>query len=182
MKQAVFKTKVNPAKREIVAQLGAKVESAKGIIFTDFGGLSVAEINKLRTAFFDAGQVEYIVSKNTLFKIILRDKGFPNIDGVLVGNTAIAIGYDDPVKPIKIISDFAKDMNGKPVFKGGFVDGEWYPSEQLEVLKDLPPREQLIAMVISGLASPLSGFIGVLNEVLRSFIGVIDAIIEKREG
>lgn len=179
-----YETKANPKKKEAVTRLEETFDRADGIIFTDFTGLSVAKVNELRTKFFEAGEVDYVVAKNTLIRLALGKKGLDkeseSLDSVLSGPTGMAIGYDDSVKPVKIIADFAKE-HGKPVFKGGIVDGDYYSPEEIDRLKNLPPMEVLYAQVVGGIANPLGGFVGVLNETVRSFVGVIDAIIEKKK-
>lgn len=180
-----YQTKASPWKKEAVKRLEETVEKAEGIIFTDFTGLSVAEINKLRSRFFEGGDVEYQVTKNTLVKLALDNGGYSEtkekLGPVLRGPTAMAIGYDDPIRPIKLIADFARENNGKPVFKGGLVEGTFYTSEDILKLKDLPPVDILRAQVLAAMVSPMSGMIGVMQETLRSFVGVLDAIIEKKK-
>ncbi|HEB84361.1 MAG TPA: 50S ribosomal protein L10 [Bacteroidetes bacterium] len=175
-----METKVNEAKREKVAKLQEKLSKAESIYFTDFTGLTVAKMDELRSKFFEAGDVEFLVAKNTLIEIALGDKKVDAVEEVLRGPTGLALGYRDPVAPVRVIADFAK-ANEKPVFKGGLLEGEFYDKVQVDRLKDLPPVEQLRAMVVGAIASPLSGFVGVLNETLRSFVGVLDAIIEKKK-
>ena len=135
-----YETKANPAKKDKVAKLEETVGKANGIIFTDFTGLTVAEINNLRTRFFESGNAEYIVAKNTLARLALTKKGYEakmdQIDESLQGPTGMAIGFDDPMLPLKLIAGFAKETNDKPKFKGGVVDGEYYNVEQLQQLKE----------------------------------------------
>ena len=174
-----LETKISQSNRDMVTHLEEKIEGAQGIFFTDFTGLSVAEMNVLRGKFFEAGDVEYVVAKNTLMSIALKNKGFTGLDDTLRGPTALAIGYKDPVVPAKLIADFARKYK-KPTFKGGLIDGEFYDEARIETLKNLPSREQLVAQIVGAVASPLSGIVGVLNETVRSFLGVLDAIIEKK--
>lgn len=173
--------KANPAKKTVIDTLESKIQNAQSIVFADFKGLSVAQMNQLRSNFFKAGDIEFYVSKNTLIRIALKQAGHEDYKDVLRGNTGLALSYDDPIKTIKVIADFAKDTNGKPVFKGGIVDGAFCTPEEIEELKKIPPKDQLIALVIGNMTSPLSGFVGVLNEIVRSFVGVIDAIIEQKK-
>ncbi len=181
-----YETIPNPEKKETVAQLEEIVAKAEGIIFTDFSGLSVAQINDLRSRFFNAGETNLLVAKNTLTKIALSNRGYENLleqlIPVLKGPTAMALGFNDPVRPVKVIADFQKDLKiEKPAFKGGIVDGEFYGPEDIDKLKDIPPVEQLYAYIVGGISSPLTEFVGVLNETVRSFVGVLDAVIQKKQ-
>lgn len=180
-----YEAKINPANREVVAMLEEKLSKAQGIYFTDFKGLTVAEMNRLRSSFFKVGNMDYIVSKNTLMRIALGQAGLTDMeaefDETLVGPTGLVIGYDDPIGPIKTLSDFAKTANGRPEFKGGIVDGEFVNVEAIQQLKDIPPVEQLYAEIVGSISSPLQGFVNLVNEVLRTFVAVIDAIIEQKK-
>lgn len=178
-----IEAKVNPAKQKAVADLEEKIGRAQGIYFTEFSGLTVAQMNELRGKFFEAGDVEFLVAKNTLINIALKNKGVEGYDAdSLAGPTGMALGYGDAVVPAKVIADFAKkNEKKKPVFKGGFVDGEYFDSERVKLITDLPPIEQIYASIIGGVQKPLSDFVGVLHETVRSFVGVIDAIIQKKQ-
>jgi len=52
---------------------------------------------------------EYLVAKNRLFKIALKESGVEdNFDEILEGTTAFAFGYNDPVAPAKAVFDLSK--------------------------------------------------------------------------
>ena len=176
-----IEAKANPAKREKVAILEEKIDRAQAIIFADYRGLTVAQINDLRRKFFQTGNSEFVVAKNTLMRIALKNKGIELEEMAgLKGPTGIGFGYDDPVAPAKTIADYAK-TNNKLVLKSGLVDGQFYGLEQVTKLADVPPVEQLYASIVGSIASPLGNFVGVLNETVRSFVAVIDAIIQQKQ-
>ncbi|MFH0883380.1 MAG: 50S ribosomal protein L10 [bacterium] len=178
-----IEARANAAKKEAVAVLEEKIGRAQGLYFTDFSGLTVAQINELRGRFFETGNSEFVVAKNTLINIALHNKGIENVSAeALEGSTAMAIGYEDPVIPAKVVAEFAKKNEKKrPLFKGGFVDGVFYDSEKVKVITELPPIEQIYASIVGSIQAPLANFVGVLHEILRSFVGVIDAIIQKKQ-
>ncbi len=182
-----IEAKANKEKQVKVAALEEKLRDLEGgIVFTDFSGLTVSEINDLRGKFHQASEVEYVVAKNTLIRIALKNLGHDIADdGVLRGNTGMAIGISDPVAPAKLIADFVKEHKDnkkeKPAFKGALVDGEFYDVEKVKALAALPPVEQIYASIVGSVSSPLSNFVGLLNEIPRSFVAVLDAIIEKKK-
>jgi len=178
-----IEAKANQAKRAAVEALEEKIGRAQGLYFTDFSGLSVAQVNELRGKFFETGNSEFVVAKNTLINIALKNKGIEGVDvASLSGPTGMALGYEDPVVPAKVVAEFAKKNDKKkPVFKGGFVDGEFFDGEKVKVITELPPIEQIYASIVGSIQAPLSNFVGVLHETLRSFVGVIDAIIQKKQ-
>jgi large subunit ribosomal protein L10 len=98
-----------------VKELTEKLEKAKAIYFTDYIGLDVGSITELRSEFYQ-NSVEYYVAKNTLLKIAAEKNNIKGLDEFLLGPTAIAISYDDPTSPAKIIKEFAKKFE-KPTVK-----------------------------------------------------------------
>jgi large subunit ribosomal protein L10 len=98
----------------------------------------------------------------------------------LEGPNAIAIGYDDPTLPAKIISEFAKEFE-KPVIKSCVFDGEVYIGADAERTKDFPSKPQIRSEVMGTMMAPLSGIVGVFSRVMGDFLAVLDAYIQKRQ-
>jgi large subunit ribosomal protein L7/L12 len=79
-----------------------------------------------------------------------------------------------------MLSDFNREFT-RPVLKGCLMEGRFYGQEAVEKLKSVPPREVLLAQVVGAIASPLSGFVFVINEILRSFVSVLDSLAQQAE-
>jgi large subunit ribosomal protein L10 len=75
--------------------------------------------------------------------------------------------------------DFAQE-NEKLQIKSCIFEGRFFAPENIKIIKDLPPREQIIAELVGQIQSPLSGFVGVLNETIRGFLCLLDAIIQQK--
>ncbi len=161
-----------------VEDLTKKLEQAKAIYFTDYIGLDVSRITQLRSDFFNSS-VEYYVAKNTLLKIAADNNKIEGLDKYLSGPTAIAISYDDPTAPAKIIKEFAKKFE-KPTVKGILFDGDVLDGSQFASIADLPSKEQLIATLASTLQSPLVKLAGVLNATMSSLVNVLNSLKEKK--
>ena len=99
---------VTSAKIAAVAELKEKLSASKGVVLTDYRGLTVAQDTKLRSKLREAG-VEYRVVKNTMTRIAANEIGIDGLDSYLEGPTAIAISETDPVAPAKIIAEFVKE-------------------------------------------------------------------------
>ena len=152
---------------------------AVSAVLTDYRGLNVTEATQLRKELREAG-VEYRVLKNTLTRLAVDKVGFSDLKKDLVGPTAIAFSYDDPVAPAKILTKFAK-AHKKLELKAGVVEGKIIDVAAITALADLPSREVLLAQVLAGFQGPISGFVNVLQGNLRNFACVINAIKEQRE-
>ena len=90
-----------------VAEIKENLSRSQGAVLADYRGLNVKQVTELRRQLREAG-VEYKVVKNTLTIIAAKELGLDDLSQYLVGPTAIAFGYEDPVAPAKVLSDFAK--------------------------------------------------------------------------
>lgn len=156
------------------------INGSNSIFLADFSGLDVKKMNTLRDKFHQ-NSVEIRVIKNTLAKIALHNAGIQDLDSFLNGQNAFAFGHDDPAAPARILFDFAKEYD-TPKIRGGIFEGRLIGPDKINVIRNLPSKEQILAQIVSQIQAPVSTFIGVLNEILRSFVGVIDAVIEKKSG
>ena len=142
------------AKIEQVAELAEKIRKAQSVVLVDYQGITVNEETELRKKVREAG-AEYLVAKNRLFKIALKD----SFDDLLEGTTAFAFGYADPVAPAKLVFDLAKDKAKakKDVFKikGGLLTGKRVEATEVEALAKLPSRDQLLSMLLNSMLGPI---------------------------
>lgn len=171
-----------PEKISRVKEITESLTDAKSVFLTDFTGLSVEEITELRREFRKA-DVTYLVVKNTLAQRSCQEVGLDSMVPFLYGPTGLAIANSDPVAPVRIIADFLKAHKGKekPEIKGAVLEGQVLDAAQTEALKDIPPREILLAQVCGGIGAPLTGFVGSLNAILSQFVYALNAIKDKKE-
>ena len=165
-------------KEQLVRELKDKIEGASALYYTDFSGLNVKRMTELRRRFRRAG-VEYVVIKNTLALRAVNESGLAGER--LRGPTGVVVG-PDPVAAAKVLSDFARENDQKPVVKGGMLDGRPIGVDQVKQLADLPSREQMLAELAGGLQAPLAAFAGAMNGLLYMFVGALDALASQREG
>ena len=156
-----------------VKELSVKLDKAKAIYFTDYLGLDVVSVTKLRKNFVEK-DVEFTVAKNTLIKLAAKEVGISGVDEFLEGPTAIAFGYDDPTSPARVIKEFLKDFD-KPSVKGMIFDGEIFTSDQFDKIANLPSKEQLLSKLVGMLNSPMSKLSSVLNS---SVSGLLDRLTQ----
>jgi len=173
-----------PEKEAAVAELKEKLGRAKSVVLVNNRGLSVAQVTKLRKKSREAG-VEYRVAKNTLMRIAAQESGvagLADISSLLEGPTTFAFGYEDPVAPAKVISNFIKEGKIATLeVKGGWLEGRVLTPGDIKALADLPSREVLLAQVLGGMQAPMYGFAGSLAAVLRQFAYAVEALRQQRE-
>jgi large subunit ribosomal protein L10 len=169
-----------PNKKNIeqVTELTEKLEKAKSIYFTDYIGLNVGDITKLRSEFYE-NSIEYYVAKNTLLKIAADNNKIEGLEEFLTGPTAIAISYDEPTAPAKIIKDFAKKYK-KPSVKGILCDGDVLDGSKFKSIADMPSREQLISMFACSIQSPMVKLAGTLNATMSNLVNVLNSLKDQK--
>ena len=170
--------KVLEEKKQLVADLTAKLKNAAAGVLVDYQGINVEQDTKMRTELREAG-VDYFVFKNTLARLAVTEAGFEKLLPVLVKMTAIAVSEKDPVAPAKILTTYADKI---PTFniKAGFVDGGVIDVAGVSQLATLPSREELVAKMLGSLQAPIYGIVSVLNGNLRGLACVLQAIHDQK--
>ncbi len=167
-------------KETFVTELKERLEKAPVLYLTDFTGLNVHAMTKLRSSLRKTG-AEYVVVKNRLAQRVFAEvEGMPDISESLVGPTGFVFGYDDAAAAAKALSDFAKDHDKKPAFKLGVMENKILQPEQVEKIASLPPREVLLSQLAGALEAPMSMFATALEAKLQETAGLFDALKEKR--
>lgn len=171
----------NQKNKDNLTELKEKVAKAKSMTFVDYMGLKANDFNNFRSKVReDAG--ESVIARNTLVKIALNEEGYTNeeIDTLLKGPTAVIFSYEDPIATIRTIYKTSKELE-LPKVKFALVEGTYATSEEVQVLSELPSKEELIAKVVGGLKSPLSGIVNVLGGTQRQFVTVLSEIAKSKE-
>ena len=163
-----------PNKKNIqnVEVLVDKISKAKSIYFTDYLGLSVADITKLRREFF-LKDVEYIVVKNSLLKIASEKNKISLNDDLFIGSTAIAISYEEPVSAAKVIMDFSEEYE-LPKVKGILFEGESLPGEEFKRIASLPSKEESLTQFMFMVKSPMRDLALLLKSQITSFVNLLN--------
>ena len=165
-------------KIKAVKDIKDRFERSKVAILTDYKGLTMSQMSKLRKNLrpMDA---EFKVFKNTLISRAVKDKSYDGIDLLLTGATAILFGYKDQVAPAKILSAFIKE-NEKPAVKGGLLDGKLVDPRIISALAKLPSREVLLGRVMGTMKAPITNFVLDCKGILSKFVFALSAIRDKK--
>ncbi|MBI1333120.1 MAG: 50S ribosomal protein L10 [Armatimonadetes bacterium] len=167
-------------KAQVIEQAKEWYSKSAGIIFADYRGLSVKEMQGLRSNLRKTGGEIHVI-KNTLFRIAAGEdvNAFP--DEFHNGTTAYAYVFEDEAGCAKTLLDFAKSSK-KLVVKGGYFGGKTMTANQVEALSKLPPRDVLIAQVIGTIAAPLSQLASTVEAIYAQPIRTIYAVADKANG
>ena len=165
--------KVLEAKKATVSALSEQIKGASAGVFVDYKGITVAQDTELRNQFREAG-VEYTVVKNTLLRFAVDKCNLNEFDSVLNGTTSLATTEGDPIAPIRIVSEFAKKMNGKFEVKGGFMEGKVLPMADIDEIAQLPGKDALYSKVLGTMLAPITSLAVVLGQILEQKGGSLE--------
>ena len=167
-------------KERVVAELTDRLREAETLLVADYRGLSVTEIDTLRTELLQHG-ASFRVVKNTLTRRAAEAAGAEALLTLVDGPTAIAFleSDGDPLAVAKALSDVARTGRVLTI-RGGVLDGAAITADEVEALAKLPPADVLRAQLVGALAGPLQ-VVGLFAAPLRDFVGVLDARIRQLE-
>jgi large subunit ribosomal protein L10 len=165
-------------KAGLIEEIKAQATTASIAVVTDFKGMSVEELTRLRVKLREVGG-GYLVVKNTLARIAFTGSAHASIKDKFKENCAIALGFDDPVPVAKAVSDFAKTSKVFAV-RHGSLHGKALSAAEVDELARLPGREALLARMLGTMNAVPTGFVSLLANVPRSLLNVLKALEEKK--
>ena len=166
------------------AEKSRTIEQAKewysqsaGVVFADYKGLKVKELQELRANLRSKGG-EIHVLKNTLFRIAAGDDVAKLPADLHNGTTAFTFVFENEAEVAKALLDYAKSSK-KLVVKGAFFGGKSFTAPEVQTLSELPPKDVLISMVIGLIAAPISNLVGTVEALYADPIRTIGAVADK---
>jgi large subunit ribosomal protein L10 len=168
-------------KQRVVAELAERLRGAQTLMVADYRGLTMTQIDELRTRLLEAG-ARFTVVKNTLTRLAAEEAGTKDVLELIEGPTAIAFleADGDPVAVAKVLNETAR-AHDVLVIRGGILDGAVVGDADIKQLATLPPAEVLQAQLVGAVAGPLTMVVGLFTAPLRDLVGVIDARIRQLE-
>lgn len=162
-------------KEAFVADFREKAEQCSAMYLTDFTGLDVKAMTILRGRLKAAG-CEYVVVKNRLAKRALDEAGMTGLLDSLIGPTGAVFTSNGVVEAAKSVAEFAKEHDGKPVFKSGVMEGKMLEPAAVARLAELPSRDALLSMLAGVLAGPTAALASALEAKKVEMAGLFEAL------
>ncbi len=150
-------------------------------ILTDYRGLSAPEMTDLRRRLREQG-IEYRVIKNTLARFAAEGASKDELASFFEGQTAIAFGYGDIAESARALADYIRNSKATLNIKGGFLSDRLLTSEEVMTLSTLPSREILLAKTVGGMQAPIITLLSHLATPMRGFINLLQARMQQLEG
>jgi large subunit ribosomal protein L10 len=169
-------------KEQVVEELAARLKAADTLLVADYRGLTMPQIDDLRTRLLESG-ARFTVVKNTLTRRAAEAAGTEGLLTLLDGPSAIAFlaADGDMLAAAKALADSARETNVLEI-RGGILQGRAVTAAEVETLAKLPPEDVLRGQVLGAIVAPLTALAGLLNAPLQNLRGLIDARIEQLGG
>jgi len=166
-------------KKSQVTKLVKWLKDADSVVAADVNTLKVADITRLRADIRKEGG-GMVVAKNRLIRRALQEAGYPALDDILKGPTALAFGIGDPSVPAKKILELAKE-NETIAVKGGVLEGSVLDVKGVQFLATMPGRPELLSRLVGSLNSPIQKLVFALNQTRSKVVYALDAHRRKLE-
>ena len=165
-------------KQDKVSQIKENIDKASVAIVTEYKGYSVEEITNLRRA-LQKEDGDYMVTKNTLAKLAIKDTPYEVLAETLKGPIAIAFGFSDQVAPAKALSKFIKDTKKGEILAAA-MDGKLLSAAEAKALATIPSKEEIYAKMLGCVNSPATGIVGSINAVMASLTRAVAAVRDQK--
>lgn len=156
--------KILEQKKAVVEALAEDMSKAASAVLVKYEGITVEDDTKMRAA-LRAANVKYSVIKNTLISKACDKAGFEALKPQLEGMNALAISFDDPIAPAKILKEYAEKVETFEI-RGGLLDNAVVDVATVNELADIPPKDVLVAKLLGSIQSPLYKFAYVLQAIV----------------
>ena len=164
-------------KVELLELYRNEVQRSSAIVFTNYRGLTVAQLQSLRTKLRGA-DTNLMVVKNTLLGIALREHELPQPDSLLVGPNAVAFVGEDIGSGVTALIDWIKAERAGEI-TGALLGSSVLDANGAEALADLPSKAEVLALVLGAINAPASNLARILNAPSASLARVINAHAEQ---
>jgi large subunit ribosomal protein L10 len=169
--------KTRAQKEQDLQELSDRMKSAKSVVFTDYRGTTVKNIDAFRRALSKEGVVSKVY-KVSLVKKAMEANGIDATALDYKTPVILSLSEEDEVAPARIIKELSKEIKTLGILSGVF-DGKFASREQVMVLADLPGKDELRAKLVGTINAPVSGFVNVLAGNIRGLINVLNAAAQK---
>jgi len=166
-------------KTNLVSELNETFSKAKFAVVTDYRGLKVTELEKLRQALREQ-DAQFQIAKNTLLRLAVKGTEYEGLTDSFTGTTAVAFSFEEPVGPAKAIAAFSKEYEALQI-RSAALEGSILSAADVTALSKLPGKEELLGKLLGTMAAVPTGLVRVLNGVPAKLVYGLQAIKEQKE-
>ena len=162
------------AKAGQISDVQDKLKTVKMAILTEYRGLTVGQMARLRREISDASG-EYKVIKNTMARLALKDGGFSSLEHLLKGPNGWVFSHEDPVSLSKVVVKFSEQHEMLKI-KGGVLEGEFLEPAKVKDLAKMPSRPELQAKLLALFQAPATQLVRVIQEPGASMARLLETV------
>ncbi len=162
-----------------VSELNATFTQAKFAVAAEYRGLKVSEIEQLRAS-LRKEDAQFLVAKNTLLRLAVKETEYEKLTDDFTGTTAIAFGFEDPVGPAKALAEFMKEFEALQI-RSAIYEGQLLSSDDVVALSKLPSKDELLGKLCGVLAAVPTKLVRTLNAAPSNLVYALQAIKEQKE-
>ncbi len=167
-------------REKMIGEVKTRLKDTQGCFFITFNKIGAFPLNILRNDLKNT-QASIFVTKNSLLRRAFEQLKCPDLNEFVTSETGLIFAYGEDVAGVcKTLVDFAKE-NEALELKGGVINDKKISSQELKNIAKLPSREILLGMVVSGIASPITGFLNSLNQIILKFVWVVEEIKKTKD-
>src|SRR5436309_8428076 len=167
-------------KAAVISEFSEGIGQATNAFLIDFKGITVPQVTELRKQVRESGS-SYVVIKNTLALIAVKDSPLTQIKEQFSGMTAVAYNTTDAVILAKALTKFAKDVPAVQ-FKGALLNGQIVPATEIQNIANLPSREELVSKLLYLMQHPIRGLVTVLQANIRNLAVDLGQVAKQKGG
>ena len=170
---------IQAEKAATVAEVHEKLKAAKVAIVTEYRGLTVAQMTRLRREMRQAAG-EYHVIKNTMARRALEDTAYGDLGRLLDGPNGWVFGFEDPVLVSKTLIKFI-EQNEKLTIKGALFEGEFMDQARVKVLSQMPSKPELQAKLLALMQAPATQLVRLMQEPAAMMARLLESVRKQKE-
>ncbi len=165
-------------KSEILASYRELVKNSSVLVFTNYRGTKVKQINSLRARMKEYG-ADYVVTKNSLLGLALKLEGRAHPEELLKGPNGVVFVGEDTAKTVKALKDWIKEAKIVDI-AGALLENSPLDASSAEKLSELPTKEQVLAQILGTINAPAGSLVRIINAPIASLVRVINAHVEQQ--
>jgi large subunit ribosomal protein L10 len=167
------------AKVDEVEEIRKLMADSTVAIAADYTGLPVSAMTELRRT-LRQNNVKFRVVKNRLARLAADAAEQPEAKIIIEGPTGLAFGFGDPVEPARALKQYVVANRSALQVRGGVLDGRALSADEVDELASLPPKDELVALLLNRVQSPIYGLANVLNAPIAGLARALQAVAESK--
>jgi large subunit ribosomal protein L10 len=166
-------------KEKVVEELGSKLRKLDYLFLTEYSGMTVAQITRLRRELRNV-DAEFTVIKNSLLKIASKGTKAEALQDKFDGPNAIMSIYKDPISAARVVASIAKEVPNLKL-KAGYLGERLITADEILKLATLPSREVLLGKLVGVLKGQPARLVYALSGNLNKLMLVLNSIKNQKE-